>query len=92
MHAHNLPVLNEAAAAQVSLDQIQLLDFVHTAISIQRSDAVAVVGLQIKAEVSLDQVRGVVVDGSKRVFVGQTDITTSGSSISAVTTTSELLF
>ena len=70
---------------QVTLQGIQLAGFVRAALHIQTSEAVAVLGVAVATEPAFRGTEGIVVDGSKRVFIGETSISTGGSCIAAIT-------
>lgn len=72
---------------QVTIQEVELVDFVNTALHIKLSEAVAVLQSKIHSDEEVQGPSGILVDGSKRVFVGQTTISCAGHSITAVTTT-----
>jgi len=75
------------SSSQVTIQEVELVDFVNTALHIKLSEAVAVLQSKIHSDEEVQGPSGILVDGSKRVFVGQTTISCAGHSITAVTTT-----
>ena len=73
---------------QITIQNIDLKDFVDIAVHIDKSDAVAIVDTRIIADLGLDGPDGVVVDSGKRVYIGETEIQAPGFSIWAGTSTS----
>ena len=69
---------------QVTIQEVEIKDFANTAIHIQQSEAVAIMQTNIKTDIELEGPQGIVVDGSKRVFIGKTTVKCSGHCISAV--------
>ena len=69
---------------QVTIQDVEIKDFANTAIDIQQSEAVAIMQTNIHTDVGLEGPQGILVDGSKRVFIGKTTIKCSGHCISAI--------
>ena len=76
---------------QITIQSIDLKDFVDIAVHIDKSDAVAIVDTRIIADLGLDGPDGIVVDSGKRVYIGETEIQAPGFSIWAGTSTSMYL-
>ena len=71
---------------QVTIQGVQLYDSVHWAVHILRSEAVAVMGVSIWGDPLVPLSRGIVIDGSRRVYLGGNVISTADDAISLKTT------
>ena len=69
---------------QVTIQEVEIKDFANTAIDIQQSEAVAIMQTSLQTDLDLEGPQGIVVDASKRVFVGKTTVKCSGHCISAI--------
>lgn len=76
---------------QVTIQDLEIRDFANMAIQVQNSEAVAIMHANIHADEGLENPQGVVVDSSKRVFIGKSSIKCGGHSISAVATSEPFL-
>lgn len=73
-------------SVQVTIQDLEIEDSANMAIQIQQSEAVAVMQTTISADQGLHSPQGIVVDGSKRVFIGKTSVKCGGPCITAVNT------
>ena len=71
---------------QVTLSDVELYDAVHYAAHILRSEAVALVNVTVWGDPLIPASSGVVIDGSRRVFVGGCSISTADNAIGLKTT------
>lgn len=71
---------------QVTIQGVQLYDSVHWAVHILRSEAVAVMGVSIWGDPLVPLSRGIVIDGSRRVYLGGNVISTADDAVSLKTT------
>ena len=69
---------------QVTIQEVEIKDFANTAINIQQSEAVAIMETSLQTDLDLEGLQGIVVDASKRVFIGKTTVKCSGHCISAI--------
>lgn len=69
---------------QVTIQDVEIKDFANAAIHIQQSEAVAIMDTSIHADIDLEGPQGIIVDASKRVFIGKTTVKCSGHCISAI--------
>lgn len=76
---------------QITIQDVELKDFVDTAIHIDKSDATAIVDTRIQADLNLDGPNAIIVDSGKRVYIGETTIEAPGHAIVAETTTGKIL-
>ena len=76
--------LNAILVSQVTIQDIELVDFANMAIQVQHSEAVAIMQTKIRADEGFELPQGISVDGSKRVFIGETTVECGGHCISAI--------
>ncbi|KAK9909603.1 hypothetical protein WJX75_004848 [Coccomyxa subellipsoidea] len=74
---------------QVTIQGVQLYDSVHWAVHILRSEAVAVMGVSIWGDPLVPLSRGIVIDGSRRVYLGGNVISTADDAVSLKTTAAD---
>ena len=72
--------------AQVTLEGVEVYDAVHYAVHILRSEAVALVNATVWGDPLIPASSGVVIDGSRRVFLGGCAISTADNAIGRKTT------
>ncbi|BDA42853.1 probable polygalacturonase [Coccomyxa sp. Obi] len=71
---------------QVTIQGVELYDAVHWAVHILRSEAVALMGVSIWGDPLVPLSRGIVVDGSRRIYLGGTVISTADNAVTLQTT------
>ncbi len=76
---------------QVTLDGVELYDAVHWAVHIMHSETVAVNNCNIWGDQLIPNSGGIVIDGSRRVYLGGNIISTADNAIT-VKTTSGVVF
>lgn len=74
---------------QVTFQGVELYDSVHSALHIMRSEAVAVIGVDIWGDPLMPNSGGIVIEGSRRVYLGGNVISTADNAITLRTTKRE---
>ena len=72
--------------AQVSFEGVEFYDAVHYAVHVLRSQAVALLNCSVWGDPLIPASSGVVIDGSRRVYLGDCDISTADNAIGLKTT------
>lgn len=74
------------ARAQVSFEGVEFYDSVHYAVHVLRSQAVALLNCSIWGDPLIPASSGVVIDGSRRVYLGDCTISTADNAVGLKTT------
>ena len=88
---HNVAVWLEMSAcgvrcAQVTIEGVELYDAVHWTLHIEHSETVAINTCNIWGDPLIPNSAGIVIDGSKRVYLGENTISTADNAITVRTT------
>ena len=83
--------LLHAAPMQVTIDGIELYDAVHWTVHIVHSETVAIIRCNIWGDQLIPNSGGIVIDGSRRVYLGENIISTADNAITVKTSSGEAL-
>ena len=72
--------------AQVTIEGMELYDAVHWTVHIEHSETVAINNCNIWGDPLIPNSAGIVIDGSKRVYLGENTISTADNAITVRTT------
>lgn len=76
---------------QVTIDGIELYDAVHWTVHIVHSETVAIIRCNIWGDQLIPNSGGIVIDGSRRVYLGENIISTADNAITVKTSSGEAL-